>query len=68
MNILSAKQQGNYNDKTVANCATALAFLSAYASDSAQLNTLYEAFDNTLNLNITIALKLGILLNGSTTP
>jgi hypothetical protein len=32
MNILQSKA-GTYNDKTLANCAVALAFLASYASD-----------------------------------
>lgn len=54
-----------YNDKTVANCASALAFLSAYSSDASQQTKLFDAFDNTLNLNVSIPIKFGILLNGA---
>ena len=64
MSILQSKP-GTYNEKTIVNCAVSLAFLSAYASDPSQMNALYEAFDNTLNFNISLGIKYGILLNGN---
>lgn len=64
-NVLKAKQPSPYLDKTQANCAVALAFLSAYASESSQMMQLFEAYDSTLNLNISFGLKFGVLLNGA---
>jgi hypothetical protein len=64
MSIVQAKA-GVYNDKTVTNCAIALAFLAAYSSDAKQMLTLNDAFDNTLNLNVSIGIKFGVLLNGA---
>lgn len=64
-NVLKAKQPSSYLDKTQVNCAVALAFLSAYATDNSQMLALYEAYDSTLNLNISFGLKFGVLLNGA---
>lgn len=64
-NVLKAKQPSPFLDKTQVNCAVALAFLSAYASDASQMIALYDAYDSTLNLNVSFGLKFGVLLNGA---
>ena len=64
MSILQSKP-GMYNDKTLANCAVALAFLAAYASDPQQQVTLFDAFDATLVLPVSFGVKFGVLCNGA---
>lgn len=43
----------------------AYAFLSAYASEAGQMLRIFETYDNKLNLNISLGLKFGVLLNGA---
>lgn len=45
-----------------------LAFLSAYAADANQQASLFGDFDNLLNLNVSLGLKFGVLLNGASGP
>ena len=58
------------NDRIYVNCATALAFLSAYASDASQMQALFTAFDliddNEVDA-IMLPLKFAILINGNET-
>jgi len=53
------------NDHIYCNCATALAFLSAYASDASQMQALFGAFDDSDNDAIMLPLKFAILTNGN---
>ena len=63
--ILSDQAKSGTNDKILANCACAIAFLSAYASDAGQVQALFTAFDE-MDINcISIPLKFGILINGN---
>ena len=63
--MLSDQAKSATNDKILANCACAISFLSAYASDPAQVKALFSAFDE-MDVNcISIPLKFGILINGN---
>jgi hypothetical protein len=62
LNIIKTK--GQYNDKTIANCSVALTFIAAYVSDPAQQTELFDQYENTLVLQISIPIKFGLLLNG----
>jgi len=59
------ENQGSTNDKVYACCATALAFLSAYASDASQMQALFNAFDENGVDSIILPLKFAILINGN---
>jgi len=61
------ESQGATNDRIYANCATALAFLSAYASDASQMQALFNAFDENAVDAIMLPLKFAILINGNDT-
>lgn len=65
--ILQNPTRPNVNEKVVANCAAAIAYLSAISSDAAQMKTLYSAFDDDGNDCVTIPVKIGILTNGNDT-
>lgn len=65
MNIVKAKPQTTYLDKTQVNASVALAFLAAHSADSSEQLKMYDAFDNTLNINVSIGVKVGVLLNGA---
>jgi len=67
MTEIMNETNGSTNDRIFCNCATALAFLSAYASDPAQMNSLFNAFDETDNDAIMLPLKFAILINGNDT-
>jgi len=60
-------RHGATNDRIYANCATALAFLSAYASDASQMQALFTAFDDNEIDAIMLPLKFAILINGNET-
>ena len=64
---LAEQTGGATNDRIYANCATALAFLSAYASDASQMSTLFGHFDESGIDAITLPLKFAILINGNDT-
>ena len=53
------------NDRVLVNCAVALGFLSAYSSDQAQMATLSRAYDGASDYRISMAVKLGVLMNGN---
>jgi len=53
------------NDRVFCNCATALAFLSAYASDASQMQALFSHFDDNNYDAIILPLKFAILTNGN---
>jgi len=53
------------NDRVLVNCAIALGFLSAYSSDPNQMKDLFSAFDNSKDWRLTLGIKLGLLMNGS---
>jgi len=55
------------NDHIYCNCATALAYLSAYASGANQMQALFNAFDEGDNDAIMLPLKFAILTNGNDT-
>lgn len=63
--ILQDSSNENVNDKVVANCATALAFLSAISSDPAQMKALFSAFDDDAVDCVILPLKIGVLINGN---
>ena len=58
---------GATNDRIFCNCAVALAFLSAYASQANQMQTLFSAFDESAADNVILPLKFAILINGNDT-
>jgi hypothetical protein len=66
---MNAASNGGINDKVLANCSTALAYLSAYSSDPKQMEALYSAFDESADGNdaLLIPIKLGIIMNGNDT-
>ena len=63
--ILADATKGAINDKVLANCATALGFLSAYSNDATQMIQLFDAFDEEANDAICLPLKYAILANGN---
>jgi hypothetical protein len=65
--IINANAKGAINDKILANCSMALAFLAAYSSDSQQMLTLSEAFDESCEGTdaVLIPIKFGVLINGN---
>ena len=63
--ILADQAKSATNDKILVNCACALSFLSAYASDPAQMQALFTEFDETDNNSIMLPLKFAILINGN---
>jgi hypothetical protein len=66
--IINANAKGEINDKILANCSMALAFLAAYSSDSQQMLTLSEAFDGSCLYvcdAVIIPIKFGVLINGN---
>jgi len=65
--IMSEQQGGGTNDRIYCNCATVLAFLSAYASNASQMQTLFNAFDESAVDAIILPLKFAILINGNDT-
>jgi len=67
MTDILSELNGDANDRIFCNCATALAFLSAYASDASQMKSLFNAFDENAIDAIMIPLKFAILINGNDT-
>jgi len=69
MGIMNEADKGGINDKILANCATALAYLSAYSQDPKQMEGLYGSFDESADGNdaLLIPIKLGIIMNGNDT-
>lgn len=69
MGIMNEADKGGINDKILVNCATALAYLSAYSQDPKQMEGLYGAFDESADGNdaLLIPIKLGIIMNGNDT-
>ena len=67
MTDILSELNGDTNDRVFCNCATALAFLSAYASDASQMQTLFNAYDENAMDAIMIPLKFAILINGNDT-
>jgi hypothetical protein len=65
--IINAHSKGAINDKILANCSMALAFLAAYSSDPQQMITLSEAFDESCEGvdAVLIPIKFGVLINGN---
>lgn len=62
--IIEERKQ-TLNDLVLVNSAVALSFLSAFSSDPAQMAALFRAYDGSSDLRITLAIKLGVLFNGS---
>lgn len=67
MTDIISETAGSTNDNIFCNSASALAFLSAYASDASQMQTLFNAFDENENDAITLPLKFAVLINGNDT-
>ena len=65
MTDIMSESQGGNNDRILSNCASALAFLSAYASDASQMQALFTAFDEGGEDCIILPLKFAILINGN---
>jgi len=65
--IMQVYKNGGVNDKIAANCATALAYLSAYSADPKQMEALFKAFDESHEGDdaLIIPIKWGILTNGN---
>ena len=63
--ILEPKKRGWFNDKSLVNCAVALAFLSAYSSNPKEMEELFSNYDETGDPRITLGIKLGVLMNGN---
>ena len=67
MTDVLSELDGSTNDRIFCNCASALAFLSAYASDASQMQALFNAFDENAVDAIMLPLKFAILINGNDT-
>lgn len=53
------------NQKVIANCSAALAFLSAHSADPKQMVTLFNAYNDSGIDHILLPIKLGVLANGN---
>lgn len=49
------------------NASVALAYLSAYAADAGQMQTLFDGFNYMGNTPVSIGIKFGVLTNGNET-
>jgi hypothetical protein len=54
-----------YNDKTLVNCTIAFSFISSLGFNTAQLNTMFEDFDQYADIRLALGIKFGIALSGS---
>lgn len=59
------EDRSSYNDAIIVNNCMSIAFLSAYASDNKQMQTLYNAYDEIEEPLLMLPIKLGILINGN---
>ena len=63
--IISLNNPQNLNDIVLANCAVALAYLSAYAASPDQMVSLFNTFNG--NNCVSVGIKFGVLTNGNET-
>lgn len=65
LNKIISEDRSSYNDAIIVNSCMCIAFLSAYASDTKQMQTLYTTYDETEEPLLMLPIKLGILINGN---
>jgi hypothetical protein len=58
-------KKAQYNDKTLVNVAVAFSFLSAYSAKPQQMENLFTAFDQSVDMRLSLGAKFGILMNGN---
>lgn len=63
--LLNSGASYGANDVVLANCAVALAYLSAYAASPDQMVTLFDTFQGANP--ISVGIKFGVLTNGNET-
>jgi len=63
--IVNSGETAGVNDVVLANCAVALAYLSAYAASPDQMVTLFNTFGG--KNCVSVGIKFGVLTNGNDT-